>query len=179
MVVSRLPRVIQEVISRSAVRLPRPQRGQLAMILTALLIGIGAKLKQVPNAVKASRHRSSIGRFLSQSEWDETGLLDRAMQRMMKSLRLTKRDVIHLVIDDTRIVKRGRKRDDVSKLWDHTHQQFAQGHTVVTAALPVRGIRLPWRFVVWQAKRWSGKAYRKPTEIAADLIRDFQPPPRA
>lgn len=176
MVVSRLPRVIQEVISQAVVRLTRPQRGQLAMVLTALLIGVGAKLNRIPGAVNSSRHRTSVGRFLSQSDWDETGLLDGAVQRCLKSLRLTKRDVIHLVIDDTRIVKRGRKMDDVSKLWDHTHQQFAHGHTVVTAALYVRGLTLPWRFVVWQAKRWAGRAYRKPTEIAADLIRDFQPP---
>ncbi len=176
MVVSRLPRVIQEVILQATVRLTRPQRGQRAMILTAILIGVGAKLKHMPGAVKSSRHRTSVGRFLSQSDWDETGLLDGTLQRLLKSLRLTKRDVIHLVIDDTRIVKRGRKMDDVSKLWDHTHQQFAHGHTVVTAAVHVRGITLPWRFVVWQAKCWAGKAYRKPTEIAADLVRDFQPP---
>lgn len=135
MVVSRVPRVIQEVISKATVRLTRPQRGQLAMVLTALLIGVGAKLKQMPGAVKSSRHRTSVGRFLNQSEWNETGLLDGAVQRCLKLLRLTKRDVMPLVIDDTRIVKRGRKRDDISKLWDHTHQPFAHGHTVVTAAL--------------------------------------------
>jgi len=176
MVVSRVPRVVQEVISQAAVRLTKPQRGQLAVILTALLLGVGAKLKHLPGAVKSSRHRTSVGRFLSQSEWDEDGLLEGAVQRLLKSLRLTRREVIHLVIDDTRIVKRGRKMDDVSKLWDHTHQQFAHGHTVVTAALLVRGITLPWRFVVWQAKPWAGTAYRKPTEIAAELIRDFTPP---
>lgn len=176
MVVSRLPRVIQEVISQAVVRFTRPQRGQLAMVLTALLIGVGAKLKQMPGAVKSSRHRTSVGRFLNQSDWDETGLLDGDMQRLLKSLRLTKRDVLHLVIDDTRIVKRGRQMDDVSKLWDHTHQQFAHGHTVVTAAVHVRGITLPWRFVVWQAKHWAGKNYRKPTEIAADLVRAFASP---
>ena len=47
---------------------------------------------------------------------------------------------------------------------------------MVTAALHVRGITIPWQFVVWQAKRWVGKDYRKPTEMAADLIREFQPP---
>ena len=99
-----------------------------------------------------------MGRFLNQSDWDETGLLDGAVQRLLQSLRMTKRDVIHLVIDDTRIVKRGRKMDDVSKLWNHTHQQFAHGHTVVTAALHVRG--RPCRGGSWSGRRSAGRASR-------------------
>ncbi len=60
MVAWRLPRVIQEVISQAAVRLTRPQRGQLTVVLTALLIGVGAKLKHLPGVVKTSRHRTML-----------------------------------------------------------------------------------------------------------------------
>ena len=66
--------------------------------------------------------------------------------------------------------------DDISKLWDHSHQRFANGHTVIVCAIRFRGITLPWCLEVWQARKWAGRKYRKVTEIAAELIRDFEPP---
>ena len=33
-------------------------------------------IKQMPGAVKSSRHRTSVVRFLSDSDWNETGLLE-------------------------------------------------------------------------------------------------------
>ena len=47
---------------------------------------------------------------------------------------------------------------------------------VVTGAILFRGVTPPWRFELWQAKQHAGRGYRKVTEIAALLIRDFTPP---
>lgn len=66
--------------------------------------------------------------------------------------------------------------EDVSKLWDHAHQKFARGHMVVTVPIHFRGITLPWRLQVWLPKEIAGAEYLKTTEIAAQLIRQFQPP---
>ena len=87
-----------------------------------------------------------------------------------------KGEFLYLLIDDTRIVKRARTMDDVSKLWDHANQRFAHGHTVITAAIRFRGVTLPWRLDVCRPKSWAGTNYRKSTEITAELIREFQPP---
>ena len=47
---------------------------------------------------------------------------------------------------------------------------------VVTVAVRFRGVTLPWRLQVWQPKSVAGRKYVKTTEIAAAMIREFQPP---
>jgi hypothetical protein len=91
-------------------------------------------------------------------------------------LRARPGDTIELLIDDVRIAKRGRKMAGLSKLRDHKEQRFIRGHLVVTAAIRYRGVVLPWRFEIWQPKALARRRYRKTTEIAAALIRDFPAP---
>lgn len=83
---------------------------------------------------------------------------------------------IDLIIDDTRIAKRGQKMFGVSKIWDHKQQRYVHGHIVVSAAILFRGVTLPWWFDLWLSKRWAGRSYRKTTEIAAAMILAFAPP---
>jgi hypothetical protein len=66
--------------------------------------------------------------------------------------------------------------DAVSKIYDHKTRRFIHGHMVVTAALMFRGVVLPWRIELWLPKDFAGAAYRKLTQIAADIIRRLQPP---
>src|SRR4029077_14479051 len=115
-------------------------------------------------------------KFLSQSEWDESSLLASYVQRTLRALRLRKNETIDLVIDDTRIVKRARKMADVGQLWDHCHQRFAHGHIMVTAAVVVRGITLPWAWRVWKRRKSAGATYTKLTDLAAELVRAFPVP---
>jgi hypothetical protein len=50
------------------------------------------------------------------------------------------KEVIYLIIDDTRIEKRGRTMEAVTKIYDHKTLRFVRGHIVVTAALMFRGV---------------------------------------
>lgn len=172
----RSPKVLQSVFSGMRLYFSKPQFRHLRCFVLAVLIRGRGGLRSAAGATAFGKHRTSLGLFLSSAEWDETSVLAAMSGKVLRSMKPRKGEFLYLLIDDTRITKRARKMDDVSKLWDHAHQRFAHGHTVVTAAVRFRGVTLPWRLDVWQAKSWAGKNYRKPTEIAAELIRDFRPP---
>jgi hypothetical protein len=177
MVLTCLPRVVQERFFGKAELRSAAQRRHLAWLLTAILLGVGPKLKRVAQCSRGARHRTSLGFFLNRSDWDEAGLLATEAQRALRRLRVRKGDVLDLILDDTRCVKRGRKMADLSKLWDHAHQRFGHGHAVLTAAIHVRGVTLPWALRVWQPKKVAGAGYRKLTDLAAELVASFTPPP--
>lgn len=170
------PKNLQSVFAPMRACLTKPQFLHLRCFVLAVVMRGRSEMRAVAQASTFGRHRTSVGLFLCQAEWDEVSLLARESRRVLQSMRPRKGEVVYLLLDDTRIVKRARKMDDVSKLWDHTHQRFAKGHTVVFAAVHFRGVTLPWRLEVWQAKSWAGARYRKPTEIAAALINEFRPP---
>jgi len=86
-------------------------------------------------------------------------------------------EVAYLILDDTRIPKRGRRMGYVSKIWDHKQQRFVRGHVALTAALLFRGVVLPWRVELWKPKGLPGPPrYRKLTDMAAAMVRAFDPP---
>jgi hypothetical protein len=177
MIIDRLPQCLQAFFRPLRRLLSKPQFGNLWALLTAWTLNLRkAKLTHL-TALLAGRHRTARGDFLSHSDWDAADLLERqAWTLLLRHLRARPGDIIELLIDDVRIAKRGRKMAGLSKLWDHKEQRFIRGHLVVTAAIRYRGVVLPWRFEVWQPKALAGRRYRKTTEIAATLIRDFPAP---
>ena len=174
--VTSSPKVFQSVFESMRSFMTKPQFLHLQCFITAVLVEGTAGLKAVARATAFARHRTSLGLFLSFAEWDEAALLADQNRRILRSMKPRKGEFMYLLLDDTRIVKRGRKVEDVSKLWDHANQRFAYGHTVIVAAVHFRGVTLPWRLEVWQSKSWAGRRYRKVNDIAAELIREFQPP---
>lgn len=171
MFVARIPRFVQETLAPLVGKLSGPQRRHLQAVLAALLLGTVPKLRHLAARSAPSRHRTSLAKFLSRSEWDEAGLLNAQVQRTLRRLRLHQGESIDLILDDTRLLKRARKMADVSTLWDHSRKQFARGHYLVLAAVAVRGLVLPYGLRVWHPQKNSG--YRKLTELAADLVREF------
>ncbi len=170
------PGILQSVFSRMAEFLSAPQFRHLRCFVVAVLMNGSSGLKSAAGATAFGKHRTSLGLFLTRAEWDDAGLLSSESLRILRSLKPRKGEFIYLLIDDTRIVKRGKKMDDVSKLWDHSNHRFANGHTVIFAAIHFRGITLPWRLQVWQAKKWAGRNYLKVNDIAATMIHAFEPP---
>ena len=66
--------------------------------------------------------------------------------------------------------------DWVSKIWDHKQQRFVRGHVALVAAVAFRGVVLPWRIDLWKPKGHAGGRYRKLTDMAAAMIKDFAAP---
>ena len=176
MIMQRVPPCVQSFFAPLRRRLSRPQFGHLWTLVLAWAVNLRRSKVTHLAALVTGRHRTARGRFLSQSDWDAADLLDRQAFMLLGRLRPQRGEMMYLVLDDTRIAKRGRKMAGVSKIWDHAGQRFVYGHMVVTAAILFRGVTLPWRFEVWKPHKQAGRRYRKMTEIAAAMIREFPAP---
>jgi SRSO17 transposase len=155
-----------------------PQSRHLQQLLLAWLMDCRGKMCRASRAV-AGRHRTSLARFLNKAKWDAPTLLTTLVIRILRRLKPRHGETIDLILDDTRFAKRARKMPALQKIWIHSEQRFARGHTVVCAALGFRGLTLPWRFVLWLPAAYcktQQRTYRKTTAIAAELIRQFEPP---
>jgi SRSO17 transposase len=176
MIIDRFPEFLQSMFAPMQALLSRPQFCHLRwMVLALVMSGRKAKLIHLASITPKGGHRTSRGSFLS-SPWDAPSLLADQATRTLRLMRPKKGETIYLLIDDTRISKRGKKMEALSKIWDHKNQRFTRGHMVVTAALLFRGVVLPWRISLWLPKAYAKSTYRKITEIAAGMIDDFKAP---
>jgi hypothetical protein len=95
----------------------------------------------VANPPHAPRYRTVLGLFLGRDDLDAADLLEVQALRLLARLQPARGDVVYLLIDDTRIAKRGKQMAHLSKLWDHKQQRFITGHLVVTGAWHCRGVK--------------------------------------
>ena len=181
MIINHLPSSLQRFFTPMRPAVSKPQFAHLWSLVLAMVISLrDAKLLHLSAVTPAAGHRTRRGAFLSRSDWDAPALIDRAACDLLASMRPRAGETIHLILDDTRIAKRGAKMDRLSKIWDHKQQKFVRGHVVLTAAVVFRGVVLPWRLQLWKPKGQPASAsaprYRKLTDLAATMIRDFHPP---
>lgn len=139
-----------------------------------------AKLLHLSSVTPAAGHRTRRGAFLNHSQWDAPALIEQTTGNLLSSMKPQAGETVYLILDDTRIAKRGSKMDRLSKIWDHKQQKFVRGHVVLTAAVAFRGVVLPWRLQLWKPRGQPASAYapryRKLTDLAATMIRSFEPP---
>lgn len=169
---------MQAVLAVAGGLLSAPQAGLLQQALLAWLMGCGGKMCRASRAA-AGRHRTSLARFLNKASWDAPAVLTTLAIRVRQSLRPRPGETLDLILDDTRFAKRARKMPALQKIWIHAEQRFARGHTVVCTAIGFRGLTLPWRFDLWLPAAYCKahkRPYRKTTTIAAEVIRQFEPP---
>jgi SRSO17 transposase len=135
-----------------------------------------AKLIHLSAVTPGGGHRTSKGAFLSRSGWDAPALVERAASGLLAAMKPKAGEVAYLILDDTRIAKRGRRMEHVSKIWDHKQQRFVRGHVALAAAVLFRGVVLPWRIELWKPTGHPGPRHRKLTDMAAAMVRAFDPP---
>jgi len=170
------PKLLQVVFRPFRKRLSKPQFSHLCWFLFALMMSSRkVKLSHIAQVAPRGGHRTSCGGFLA-ANWEAPVLLEDQALRVLRSMKPQSKEVLYLIIDDTRIEKRGRKMEAASKIYDHKTLRFVRGHIVVKAALMFRGVVLPWKIDLWIPKDQAGTDYRKINQIAADMIRSFQPP---
>ena len=176
--IDRLPPFVQRFFCPMRAMLHKPQFPHLwGMVLSVAVSLRAAKLVHLSAAVPGGGHRTSKGAFLSRSGWDAPVLVGRAASDLLASMKPEAGEVAYLVLDDTRIAKRGKKMGYVSKIWDHKQQRFVRGHVVLTTAVMFRGVVLPWRVELWKPKGHPGPPrYRKLTDMAAAMVKAFDPP---
>lgn len=172
----RFPKFLQSVLEPFCKQLSRPQFNHLRWFLLAMLMSSQkVKLSNIAMVAPGGGHRTSCGSFLC-ADWDAPSLLQDQTMRLLRKMKPQRGEVVYLIIDDTRIEKRGRKMDAVSKIYDHKTLRFIRGHLVVTAALMFRGVVLPWKIDLWIPRDQAGPSYRKINQVAADMIGSFSPP---
>ena len=178
MIVDHLPPFVQCFFRPMRAALRKPQFPHLwGMVLSVVVSLRAAKLVHLSAVVPGGGHRTSKGAFLSRSDWDAPALVGRAAAGLLASMEPRPGEVAYLILDDTRIPKRGRRMGYVSKIWDHKQQRFVRGRVALTAALLFRGVVLPWRVELWKPKGLPGPPrYRKLTDMAAAMVRAFDPP---
>jgi len=178
-ILSRLPSFLQRFFRPFRTALSDDQFRHLWCLVLGLVVNLrAAKLLHLANlAPAAAGHRTRHGAFLARGDWDAPALLAEACASLLGGMKPRAGEVLYLILDDNRIPKRGRKMDHVSKIWDHKQQRFVRGHIVLTAAVMFRGVVLPWRVELWKPKGHAGPPrYRKLTDMAAQMIRDFTAP---
>ena len=177
MIIDRLPPFVQCFFSPMRAMLHKPQFPHLWGLVLSVVVSLrAAKLIHLSAVVPCGGHRTSKGAFLSRSDWDAPALVERAATGLLAAMKPRPGEVACLILDDTRIPKRGKTMGYVSKIWDHKQQRFVRGHIALTAAVLFRGVVLPWRVELWKPKGHPGPRYRKLTDMAAAMVGAFDPP---
>jgi SRSO17 transposase len=173
-IIERLPSFVQRFFSPMRPRLSKPQFAHLWSLVLAVAVNLrAAKLVHLSAATPRHGHRTSAGAFLSRGDWDAPALVEQAAAGLLAAMRPRAGEVVHLILDDNRIAKRGRKMGYVSKIWDHKQQRFVRGHIALFAAVAFRGVVLPWKVELWKPKGRPGPRYRKLTDMAAAMVKAF------
>jgi len=178
MMIDRCPRFVQRFLGSRTAGFSKPQRCHLWRIVLAMAVGTcEAKLSHLAAMILGGRHRTRLGGFLREADWDAPGVLREQVLATLRWMRPRRGETIELLIDDTRVAKRARRMAALQKIWDHSHQRFVRGHIWVVAAIRFRGVVLPWRIELWKPRRAARRGeYRKTTDIAAEIIATFELP---
>ena len=176
-IIDRLPACVKGFFSPLRCRVSKPQYAHLWTLVLALLINLrSAKLVHLSRVAPRSTHRTRHGAFLNHADADVAALLEERTCAALAGMKPRAGETVYLILDDHRIAKRGKRMARVSKIWDHKNQKFVHGHIVLFAAVCFRGVVLPWRLHLQKPKGQPGPRYRKLTDLAAQMVREFVPP---
>jgi SRSO17 transposase len=129
--------------------------------------------------LEAEHHRTRFNNFFLVERWDPEAALRQKAQELLRALRPVKGETIYLLIDDSKKAKRGKVMDAVAKMKDPTLDAYIRGHQYVCGILLFRGQVIPFGIRLYVKKAQCGaleRPFRKTTELAAQLIREFQAP---
>jgi len=124
-------------------------------------------------------HRSRFNNFLNVSRWQPQVALQLKAHELLALLNPQKGDIIELILDDSKKQKRGKTMEAVSWIHDPVSGRSIKGHQYVTAVLRCRGHVIPWGVRLYIKKEDATalqQPFKKTTQLAADLIDEFEPP---
>jgi SRSO17 transposase len=127
----------------------------------------------------APPHRTRFNNFFLVERWNPEAALRQKAQELLRALRPGKGDTVYVIIDDSKKAKRGKTMEAVAKMKDPVTDTYIRGHQYVCAILVCRDHVIPWGirlYVKPEAAKALGLPFRKTTEMAAQLIREFQAP---
>lgn len=130
------------------------------MLVLAIAIAWGRKnIYALKEILPEESHHTNLSRFLRYN-WEPEPLLDTAARRQLKSLNLRKNEILYLIIDDTKVRKRGKRMETLHKVKDPATGRYFSGHTFVTAVLYARGVTIPFRIKTYHSADWCRREHR-------------------
>jgi SRSO17 transposase len=129
--------------------------------------------------LEAQHHRTRFNNFFLVQRWDPEAALRQKAQELLRALAPQRGDTVYLILDDSKKAKRGKQMDAVAKMKDPTTDAYIRGHQYVCGTLLFRGHVIPWGIRLYVKKEACGSlglSFRKTTELAAQLIREFNAP---
>jgi hypothetical protein len=154
-------------------RLTEPQFRHLRMLVLAIAVTYGRKnIAALKAILPGEAHPANLSLFLRYN-WEPEPLLNIVAYRQLKALGLKEGDTLYLIIDDTKVRKRGKRMQALSKVKDPATGRYFFGHTFVTAALYARGVTIPFRLKTFHSAAWcrkQRKPYRKLTDLAVACV---------
>jgi SRSO17 transposase len=141
-------------------------------------------LTRIEELTGEERTRQAISHFLTRTEWDAPALLWQTALDTLRQLGFRAGDTLYLLLDDTQKRKRGKLMDAVSKIFLHAEKVYANGHTILGAALIYRGVAIPCAVRLWAAQLCCKDGleaepgvplnFRKLTHLAADVVGELR-----
>ncbi len=149
---------------RITLYLTTPQLHHLILFINSMVTkGYCGKITDVSDFMPV-RHRTNIGKFLSDSPWNEDSveraLKKRAIARIWETSRLTKKP-IYVVIDDTiseKTVPSSKAKKPTEKCrFHHSHLKgkVVYGHQIVTVMLLCDTLVLPYTMTIYDKENMS------------------------
>jgi len=154
-------------------------------LVTAIAAMQGRRsLQRIEALTGKQRTRQAIAYFLTQAEWEASDLLWQTALATLDQLGFRPNDPLYLILDDTQKRKRGKRMAAVSKIFLHAEKVYANGHTILGAALSYRGVVIPCAVRLWAAESRCAAGleaapgvpltFRKLTHLAADLVGELR-----
>jgi SRSO17 transposase len=127
----------------------------------------------------AQHHRTRFNNFFLVARWDPEAALRQKAQEVVMALHPRQGETLYLVIDDSKTPKRGTHMDAVAKMKDPVTEAYIQGHQYVCAILRFRHQVIPYGIRLYVKPEHCPALdlpFRKTTELAAQLVREFEAP---
>jgi SRSO17 transposase len=132
--------VLDSILSFAKKCFSRPQFSHFREYVGGLITLQNKTVSGIATACASRKNQSSLNRFLTVSDWNESELEEKYLQKVDRKLG---REKASLVIDDSLSKKTGRHISEVQYHKDHAGNGYVFGHQVVTALVKTREQLLP------------------------------------
>jgi hypothetical protein len=151
---------------------------RLLVVAIACMLG-RRNVANLYRSLDVEPHRTRFNHFFLVARWNPAAALRQKAHELLLALHPQPGDTVYLLIDNSKQAKRGSQMAAVAKLKDPVSEAYMRGHHYGCAILAYRDHVIPSGIRLY-VKKEHGMALRLPfaktTELAAQLIREFQAP---
>jgi len=124
-------------------------------------------------------HRSRFNNFLNVGRCNYKVVLQMKAYELLGNLNPCTDEVIEFILDDSKKQKRGKAMQAVTWIRDPITGRNIRGHQYVVATIRFRGYTIPFGIRLYVKKEDCisiKQNFKKTTQLAAELITEFEPP---